>query len=759
MQKPPNQTVTSLRIYIPVPSSCMKPLSNNNNESNNNNNEIDESFDTIFINYKKLMKEAKSSIEKHRKPSANSRKTIDDNEGEEKTINNNLANEAIQAIDENVPMTSSSSEIPVNQNTTAPKLAEGEEELTDSETENEYPNINKARRNNNNSTKEDDEDTEGEITFDEDGGILLENEEEEEDENLENNQQQETRKRLKRNTVLTKEKLSQPNLDPDEFDWELLSESNSHISRLSSVIHNITNRERMLKNQLLQQPVKLTNNNNTANSNSGNRRGRKKNIENEMIDYENDQLLQPTNKKKGDFYEYESDDSFIDDTEYDGYLNMIDEENFQFSPQAALGGFDSRLDPYQVNGQQQGLNGYGHHHGGSGGSSLKKKSKFFPGGDVVSASSSEESDDEGAGGGNGSDSNSESLSDNDNTTTSRKKAVFPKELEDAINEAKLKADELGYTKDQTYKTIPTDMFESLKKIAIIRTKYFKKGVPNVLLKKLRQIPPFDFGPKTIKDRMKALLYENDSQKFPQEMDELKKKLKEMICNDMKANLKKRKEKNKEEFNQNYDDMSHEELCEIFKNTEGIRLHLSKETNDMITAMVRKVLKNVETTNANKKKGDTELDKNKEISNFANEVKKLWPAKFDIKKKLKSLCPELKDIPSSSSSGSGATTASTSTSTKDSKDKETTTNKEVSTTSEVKEEKKKKKKKEIKEEAESGEKKRKRKITREASSATTTTSGTATNDKGEKESEKTEQQEKEPRVSKKKKKVTTTEEKK
>ncbi|KAL9658423.1 hypothetical protein ABK040_015742 [Willaertia magna] len=596
MQKPPNQTVTSLRIYIPVPSSCMKPLSNNNNESNNNNNEIDESFDTIFINYKKLMKEAKSSIEKHRKPSANSRKTIDDNEGEEKTINNNLANEAIQAIDENVPMTSSSSEIPVNQNTTAPKLAEGEEELTDSETQNEYPNINKARRNNNNSTKEDDEDTEGEITFDEDGGILLENEEEEEDENLENNQQQETRKRLKRNTVLTKEKLSQPNLDPDEFDWELLSESNSHISRLSSVIHNITNRERMLKNQLLQQPVKLTNNNNTANSNSGNRRGRKKNIENEMIDYENDQLLQPTNKKKGDFYEYESDDSFIDDTEYDGYLNMIDEENFQFSPQAALGGFDSRLDPYQVNGQQQGLNGYGHHHGGSGGSSLKKK-----------------------------------------------------KLEDAINEAKLKADELGYTKDQTYKTIPTDMFESLKKIAIIRTKYFKKGVPNVL---------------------------------------------------------KEKRKNKEEFNQNYDDMSHEELCEIFKNTEGIRLHLSKETNDMITAMVRKVLKNVETTNANKKKGDTELDKNKEISNFANEVKKLWPAKFDIKKKLKSLCPELKDIPSSSSSGSGATTASTSTSTKDSKDKETTTNKEVSTTSEVKEEKKKKKKKEIKEEAESGEKKSK-----------------------------------------------------
>ncbi|KAF0982433.1 hypothetical protein FDP41_011363 [Naegleria fowleri] len=533
--------VTSLRFYVPL-----QPIDFDSYEDPRAS-----AFQTCVVNFEELMAKTKKVLGIKKKKPNNDKKVIDDSEDEvvassEAKVGATGSKDQTNGVEDSVTKSSQ------------PKMKPNE---ADGEDITKPPTI--------------DDDSEEEVVFASEESIS------EEEDTVEK-----TRKRLKKNTLL-EEKLKQVAFGDEEgrrriaedLDW--LDDSGAPYSKLNSVIHSITQRERMLKNQLTihEQHRKIS------------------------LESSKKKKAEKERKKRDD--EYDSDDSWIDDTEYDLMTDipMLPPSEYQ------------TITPS---------------------STLKKK------GDKKKIEDDEEGSSEDSGG-------EESLSEDD---YANKK--FPEDIEKAIQELQDLAVEKGFDSSKTYKTIPSELNEGLKKLAMERMKHYKKGVPNTLLRRLRKIPPLNFGPKTIKERMKALVQEYEAGQHPVEIQTLKDKLKKSLFKDMLDCLERKGQKETHP----YSDENYEILRKKVRDLEGGRLKNSSETNELMTTIIRKILK-TSGDQSSKKKGE-EDDKKKEVDSFVKGfLKSIWPTKTDLMKKVRSLCPELEPKTATSSSSSSATSSSTS----------------------------------------------------------------------------------------------------
>ncbi|EFC45863.1 predicted protein [Naegleria gruberi] len=591
----------SLRFYIPI-----TPIDFDSYED-----PLADKYPTTVINFKKLLRDAKKFIEKTSgkrvsTPKRKAKKVVDDDEESEGEM-----------MEDEEP-----SKLPTETNATT--TSDNNNEASSSST----------------------------IGF----GFLASNNDEEEEyvfesesaptqpQPSEQEKDKQRREKLKTNTILTTGLLTQSDrgeIDPDELDWELLSETNSHANRLNDVIHNITKRERQLKYSLTL-PER------------GSSKSTKKKKEEE--------------KRR---FDYDSEDSFIDDTEYDVIAT------------------DFPMIPHQEAQQLE-------------------KHTFYDDED-----SEEDSD--------------ESSSDEDDTLggDDQKNSKFHEEIEEAITELEELSKSLGFDSSKSYKTIPPELNEGIKKLALARLKHFKKGVPNTLLKRLRKIPPLNFGPKTIKDRMKSLVNEHEQVAYPAEISTLKTALKEALFREVANKLN--------ETTLTYSATVYETLRDKFRKEANMRLSLSQETNELIKQIINKTFEYVDSHNKGKPV-EEHLDKRKELDQFIKELRSIWPSKTDVIKKLKALVPEIESIRPSSSSASLATSSKEGSSSKPSEASSSSAPSSSTTTGEEK------KKKKSSSSSADGEKKRKRTVKRNKS------------EKSDKKDEDSEPEEKSepPRVAKKKK---------
>jgi hypothetical protein len=520
------------------------------------------------------------------------------------------------------------------------------------------------------------------------------------------------RKRLKKTkqqqegTILNPMNLALRN--EEELDWDILQERNSHISRLGSVISNIESRERSLKNNLLKKTVQKKGGDYVE-------KGGSTAEEEERVGRAGD-----------DFYVYSSDDSFMDDTEYNDYLLSDEEDNIH----PLVGSTRKASDFYVVS--KVG-------HGGN------------PMDDVyMDTESEEEFDNHGL---------IESKIPAASTITAedtssikkkpRKQSIIhtddasdepmEPEFDELIEALKKKAVTLEKT---SFTSIPHELDEELYYISLLREKYYKRGVPKKLISRLNTINGLRFKEKTIKDRLKLVLTKFGSLNVTKDLDELRNQLKNSLAEDMKRSLQNKRDRDvkakKEVTNEDYNKLDFDQLKQKMLETEGVRLTWSKKSSDLMMKMGQMKEQWIEKENATRKlqKNAELLDSNEELSKFFKDLEKemLYNKKnsnllFNKYKAAKEK-EEKKDGEETSTPAKDESTSTTGTKKKETKKKESSSSDKPSTSGVEKSPKKVKKAKETtsdtkseKSSSESKTKKKKKKTT-----TTTTTSGTTTTER-------------------------------
>jgi hypothetical protein len=202
------------------------------------------------------------------------------------------------------------------------------------------------------------------------------------------------------------------------------------------------------------------------------------------------------------------------------------------------------------------------------------------------------------------------------------------EMEAAIKQLQNRINELGYNDNSKKgKTIPPEFNEELGNIANIRVKFYPKGIPLKLVKRLMLIPAMAFSEKTIKDRLKFCLKNHERDNVIHEIDELKNKLQEAINEDLRASIsKKRKDKKNSTkllSDEEYKAMPHEKLLAAYNDTE-FRYYWGKQTIICFTELYKKKEQWVQNTNEMKKDNEEKLDLNKEMKNLMNDLQNIFP---------------------------------------------------------------------------------------------------------------------------------------
>ncbi|KAL0486749.1 MUC6 [Acrasis kona] len=359
--------------------------------------------------------------------------------------------------------------------------------------------------------------------------------------------------------------------------WKGLKEA-SYVSRLDSIIQSIEQRERSLKNTLLTRPKTKQKADDDAKSKKG----------------------------KGEHYEYDSDDSWIDDGEYEDFVEEAPQDP-EFDPN-----IDQGFNVFDENATEE----------------------------VVEVVEEEVSSEE-----------EEEQTKKKPSPVKRKNlfndveedVVLEEELELAFKALQNRASELGYDSSKTFKIIPHELDPELGVIAHLRTKYYPRGIPAKLTSRLSKVPGLDFTEKTIKDRLKSCLKVQERDNIQSEIENCKTELKECVTSDVRLLLNKRRDKNTKDGKtetiptaEQLADMNHADLTKSFNDLDQSRYLWGNATKTKFKELVDKV--DLWVTKTNEAGKEQQLDKEKEMKTLFDDIKNYWPRPrtTDLQKKYKDI---------------------------------------------------------------------------------------------------------------------------
>jgi hypothetical protein len=328
---------------------------------------------------------------------------------------------------------------------------------------------------------------------------------------------------------------------------------NHGLIRLEQTSLDIERRERMLKNSIL-------------NSNSSSAKESKLST-------------------KGDAYE--SDDSFIDDTEYDDFVIKADGKD-SFS--------DEMITFEEPNAENEEI------------------------AETQSGGDSENSDHE--------------------TESSKNEETFKPEMEKALEDLSKKATEM---KLGNLKKIPDSFEQNLVMIADLRQKLYPRGFPKVLYERIQKILLCPL--QTLKNKMKTILDDNSlvdvKKQVKSKHDELQLSVREDILNALKKKTEKPSTTNSIASTSDgmvtilpisdVEKMDHSRLVEYSK-TQKVTVLWSKNTKNLFVK-AGEIL--IESFKKEKEFTGKEFDEEKELAKYFKEIQSFWPNKsLDLKKKYK-----------------------------------------------------------------------------------------------------------------------------
>jgi hypothetical protein len=242
----------------------------------------------------------------------------------------------------------------------------------------------------------------------------------------------------------------------------------------------------------------------------------------------------PEPGKGTDFYEYSSDDSFIDDGEYDDYVEpdthssknvqeeIIEEDVFFVNDKNATEEIVQIIEE-EVSSDEEGK--------------TKRQPKRAP----------------------------EIAPDEDLT--------LEPEVEKALKSLQNKIQELGLH-EKNMRVIPHELDSHFGEIAHLRSKYYPKGIPSKLVKRLQHTPGLNFADKTIRDRLKSCLKTHERENVGNEIEELKTQLRDSVRDDLVKTIAKRRDKNAKDHKE--EKLPTDEECKSMEQDE-----LTKKFNDLV----------------------------------------------------------------------------------------------------------------------------------------------------------------------------------
>eukprot|EP01080_Neovahlkampfia_damariscottae_P009313 gene9313-1401_t len=323
---------------------------------------------------------------------------------------------------------------------------------------------------------------------------------------------------------------------------------------------------------------------------------RERNMKNSIVTSASSNEKVKSAPSKGDAYD--SDDSFIDDAEYDDYIIRQDGKD-SFGEEIMGFEDDESVDEEKDENDEGGVS---------------------------------DSEDEGHGkstGGSG---------------TTDENVTFLPEMEKALEDLTKKSVEenLG-----VLRKIPDTFEQNLVFIADLRQKLYPRGWPKTLYEKMQKI--LNCPMQTLKNKLKKVLEDNSLVDIKKQIKDKYEELKKSVRDDIIAGLKKKINKTTTTTTttdlapvlpiSDVEKMDHERLVEYAKTQKGLTVLWCENTKKLFLNSVEILLSSLQ-----KEKDFTgkDFDKEKELSKFFKEIEHYWPAKnLDLKKKYKKFTdPEL-----------------------------------------------------------------------------------------------------------------------